>query len=106
MAVGTLALASASRTVFTGRGDAGRLRAASCCSIDASSVFAFVRTSIFPVPVRSIDEMAVVTVACVAKQLKTTPNARRRQAPMPDRARVVSIVRGRRQVAHLGQVRA
>ena len=75
MAGGTLVAASPSRTVFIGRGGAGRLRAASCCSIDASSVFAFVRTSIFQVPVRSIDEMAVVTVACVAKQLKTTPKS-------------------------------
>ena len=66
---GTRSPAKASRTVFAGRGGMGRLKAASCCSTEASSALALPRTSIFQVPVRSMPEMAVLTVACVARQL-------------------------------------
>ena len=69
MPEGTRSLAKASWTVLAGRGGAGRLRTASCCSTEASSALALPRTSIFQVPVRSMAEMAVLTVACVARQL-------------------------------------
>ena len=69
---GTRSPASASCTVLAGRGGVGRLKVASCCSIVVSSALVLPRTSIFQVPVRSMAEMAVLTVACVARQLKTT----------------------------------
>src|SRR5262245_44401633 len=71
MPEGTLAPANASRMVFAGRGGVGRLKAASCCSIFDSSVLVLPRASIFQVPVRSIEEIVVPTVACVARQLNT-----------------------------------
>jgi hypothetical protein len=69
---GTLVAASSSCTVLAGRGTAGRLSAASCCSTAVNSAFVLLRISIFQVPVRSIAEIAVMTVACVARQLKVT----------------------------------
>jgi hypothetical protein len=69
---GTLAPARASRTVLTGRGGARRLKAASCWSMLDSSALVLLRTSIFQVPARSIDAMAELTIACVARQLNAT----------------------------------
>ena len=67
---GTRSAASASCTVLAGRGGVGRLKAASCCSTDVSSALVLPRTSIFQVPVRSIDEMAVLDrrVRCKAAE--------------------------------------
>ena len=47
-------LVEVSGTVLAGRGGAGRLKAASCCSTEVSSALVLLRTSIFQVPMRSM----------------------------------------------------
>jgi hypothetical protein len=73
MLAGTRSAANASRTALAGRGGLGRLKAANCCSKETSSALVLLlRISIFQVPLRSMAAMAVLTVACVASQLKMT----------------------------------
>ena len=50
----------------------GSTRPSVALNASGSSALLLPRISIFQLPVRSIAEMAVVTVACVARQLKVT----------------------------------